>query len=146
MNGAMALIGVGLGFSLYQIADLRKEISRKNSLKKALESELSIIRGDLKKAHQNHNVLPYTCLPIITEVYDTSKSKLAEILKPNQLAIIQRTYAQIKELNIYSSKDNAVEHFRGYDKSMDSDDAIYFHDLNEEISLIDQTITEVCKK
>ena len=88
-NSAFAIIGVIVGFSLSQVAELIKSVRNKRTIKKALINELSVIKDNLSYAANNDYKLPKDRLPIITEIYDTFKRKLASILKPRQLFIIQ---------------------------------------------------------
>lgn len=83
-------------------------------------------------------------MPLITEIYDTSKRKLASILKPKQLSIIQRTYARIKQVGSPMKTGDTL--FRGYIEIAAGDHVIYQHDLKEEIELIMRAITEIHPK
>jgi hypothetical protein len=140
-NGIFAIIGVIVGFSLSQVADFIKSIRTKRTVKKAIINELSVIKDDLSYAVSNNHKLPKDRLPIITEMYDTSKRKLASILKPKQLSIIQKTYAQIKQVGSPMKSGNTL--FRGYIEIPSGDHVIYQHNLNDEITLLEKAIAEL---
>ena len=140
-NSVMAIIGVIVGFLLSQIADLTKSVRTKGTIKKALINELSVIKDNLSYAVNNDNKLPKDRLPIVTDVYDTSKHKLASILKAKQLFVIQKTYAQIKQVGLPMASGATL--FRGYIEIAGGDHVIYQHDLNNEITLLKQAIAEL---
>jgi hypothetical protein len=140
-DSVFTIIGVIVGFSLSQIADFIKRVGTKRTVKKALINELSVIKDDLSYAANNAHKLPKDRLPIITDTYDTSKCKLASILKPKQLSIIQKTYAQIKQVGSPMGSGNTL--FRGYIEFAGGDHVIYQHNLNEEITLLEQAIAEL---
>jgi len=140
-NSAFTIIGVIVGFSLSQVADFIKRVGTKRTVKKAIINELSVIKDDLSYAVSNNDKLPKDRLPIITEMYDTSKRKLASILKPKQLSIIQKTYAQIKQVGSPMESGNTL--FRGYIELAGGDHVIYQHNLNDEITLLEKAIAEL---
>jgi hypothetical protein len=74
------------------------------------------------------------------EEYDANKARLATILKPKQLSIIRKTYAHIKQVG--SSSESGTTLARGY-MELIGDHVIYQHDLNEEVTLLDQAIAEL---
>jgi len=135
------IIGVIVGFSLYEVADLIKSLRNNRTIKKVLINELSVIKDNLSYAVNNDNKLPKDRLPIITEIYDTSKHNLASILKPKQLLIVQRAYAQIKQVG--SPMNSGTTLFRGYLELAGGNHVIYQHDLNEDVSLLKQAIAEL---
>lgn len=140
-SSAFTIIGVTVGFSLYEVADFIKSLRNKRIIRKALINELLVIKDNLSYAANNGCKLPKDRLPIITEVYDTSKRKLASILKPRQLNIIQRTYAQIKQVGSPMSSGHTL--FRGYIELAGGDHVIYQHNLNDEVTLLEQAIAEL---
>lgn len=140
-DSTFAIIGVIVGFSLSQVADSVKNERRKRSIKKALFNELSVVKDSLNVAAVNLGNLPKDRLPLITEIYDTSKAKLASILKPEQLLVIQRAYAQIKQVG--SPMNSGTTLFRGYIELAGGDHVIYQHDLRDEIRLLEQAIAEL---
>lgn len=85
--------------------------------------------------------MPKDRLPIITEAYDTSKHRLASILKPKQLLAVQRAYAQIKQVGSPMSSGKTL--FRGYIEPAGGDHVIYQHDLKEDAAVVSQAIEEV---
>jgi hypothetical protein len=139
-NSTFAIIGVIVGFFLSQVADFIKSVRTKWTIKKALINELSVIKDNLSYAVNNDGNLPKDRLPIITDMYDTSKRKLASILKPKQLFIIQKTYAQIKQVGSPMESGNTLS--RGY-MELIGDHVIYQHNLNDEITLLEQAIAEL---
>jgi hypothetical protein len=140
-DSTFAIIGVIVGFSLSQVANLVKSETRKRTIKKALVNELLVIKDSISYASNNSGKLPKDRLPLITEIYDTSKSKLASILKPKQLLAIQRAYAQIKQVGSPMSSGNTL--FRGYIEIPTGDHVIYQHNLKDEIPLLEQAIAEL---
>jgi hypothetical protein len=140
-DSAFTIIGVIVGFFLSQVTDFVKNIRNKQNIKKALVNELSIIRDSLSYAVDNDHKLPKDRLPIITEVYDTSRHELPSILKPKQLLIITKTYAQIKQVG--SPMGSGKTLFRGYIELAGGDHVVYQHDLNDEITLLKQAIVEL---
>jgi len=140
-SSTFAIIGVIVGFFLSQVADLIKRVRTKHTIKKALINELSVIKDSLSYAVNNDHKLPKDRLPIITDVYDTSKHKLASILKPKKLFIIQKTYAQIKQVG--SPMKSGKTLFRGYVEIAAGDHVIYQHNLGDEIALLEQAIVEL---
>lgn len=89
--------GTLIGFTLSQLANWSKNRGRKNTIKKALTHELTIIKDSLEKAKDK--TLPATQTPFITETYDAVKVDLASFLEPESLATVQRTYEMIRKLN-----------------------------------------------
>jgi len=140
-DSTFAIIGVIVGFSLSQVADFIKSVRTKRTIKKALINELSVIKDNLSYAVNNDHQLPKDRLPIITEIYDTSRRKLASTLKPKQLFIVQKTYAQIKQVGSPMESGNTL--FRGYIELAGGDHVIYQHNLNDEIILLEQAIAEL---
>ena len=134
------LVGVVVGFSLSQVAEVIKSEKTKRTIKKALINELSVIKENLLYAVNHENNLPKDRLPIVTEIYDTSKHKLVSILKPNQLLTIQKTYAQIKQVGMPMKSGKTL--FRGYMELL-GENVIYQHDLNDEITLLEKAIAEL---
>jgi hypothetical protein len=84
-----------LVFSLSQGAILIKSEKNKRSLKKALINELTIAKDSISYAQSSSNKMPKDKLPLITEVYDTNKRKLASIL--NVSKIITGSYGICKD-------------------------------------------------
>lgn len=140
-SSTFAIVGVIVGFFLSQVTDFIRSVRTKEAIKKALITELSVIKDNLSYAVNNNHKLPKDRLPIITDTYDTSKRKLASILKPKQLFITQKTYAQIKQVGSPMEKGNTL--FRGYIEIPSGDHVIYQHDLNDEITLLEQAIAEL---
>jgi hypothetical protein len=139
-DSVFTLVGVVVGFSLSQVADLIKNIRSKRIIKKALFNELFVIKENLLYAASHENKLPKDRLPIITEIYDTSKHKLASILKPNQLLITQKTYAQVKQVGLPMKSGNTL--FRGYIEII-GDHVVYQHDLSDELNLLTKALAEL---
>ena len=137
-DSAFTLIGVIVGFSLSQLADLIKVGRNKRNTKNALRHELSVVKDSLSFAIDNDHKLPKDRLPIVTEVYDTSRSNLASILNSEQLLIVQKAYAQIKQVGSPMSSGTTL--FRGYIELAGGDHVIYQHDLNEDVAVILQAI------
>jgi len=98
-NSIFGLVGVVIGFVLSQLTDLMKNKRRKKLIKKAVIRELSIIKKTLSEGSKKGNKIPNAEFPLITETYDSVKVELASFLKPDSLAIVQRTYEEIKKLN-----------------------------------------------
>jgi hypothetical protein len=140
-DSIIAIIGVIVGFSLSQVADFIKNDREKRTIKKALANELSVLKDSISYASKNGNKLPKDRLPLITEIYDTSTTKLASILKTKQLLLIQRAYAQIKQVG--SPMNSGKTLFRGYIEIPAGDHVIYQHDLKEEVALLEQAIAEL---
>jgi len=130
-----------VGFSLSQLAYFIRVERNKRNIKKALVNELSVIKDSLSFAVSNGYKLPKDRLPIITEVYDTSKGRLASILKPEQLLIIQRAYAQIKQVGLPMSSGATL--FRGYIELAGGDHVIYQHDLKEDVAVLQRAIEKL---
>ena len=105
-----------------------------------MRNELSVAKEVLSYAANNDNKLPKDQLPIITEMYDASKNKLASILKPKQLIIIQKAYAQIKQTSLPLKSGNTL--MRGY-LELIGDKVVYQHDLKNEITVLEQAIAEL---
>lgn len=80
-------------------------------------------------------------MPLITEVYDSNKRKLASMLKPNQLSLVQRAYAQIKQVGSPMSSGTTL--FRGYIEIPAGDHVIFQHSLTKEVNLLKKTIDEL---
>jgi hypothetical protein len=135
------LVGVAVGFSFSQISDYVKERKNNKTIIDALIYELSIARTTLCYAKNNKNTLPKSSLPIVTEVYDTLKQKLALILKPASLFPVQRAYTQIRQVSPIDSGKVTLRPF----SFVGSDDVAFQHDLDEQINAIDQAITELKK-
>jgi hypothetical protein len=136
-NSVFAIAGVIVGFTLSQTADYIKFVRNKRAIKNALIIELLVIRNDLSFAVSNDHKLPRDRLPLVTESYDNSRAKLASVLKPNQLSVVQKTYLQIKQVS--SPLKNGDTLLRGY-VELSGDCVSYQHDLNDETKLIDQAI------
>jgi len=97
------LIGVGIGWLLAQLTDSIKNRKRRTIIKRALINELSIIRkafSDALKREEGKRWIVDEQYPFITETYDSVKIELASFLKPDSLAKVQRTYEEIKKLNM----------------------------------------------
>jgi hypothetical protein len=139
-TSTFTIIGVIVGFSLSQGADLIKNERSKRTIKRALRNELLVVRDSLSIALNNDSRLPRERLPLITETYDTYKSKLPSILNPSQLSVIQKVYLQIKQVGAPMSSGMTL--MRGYIE-IPSDGVIYQHDLNDEIKLLKQAIDEL---
>ena len=142
-SSVFTLIGVVVGFSLSQVADYIKEANKKRTVKNALLNELLVIRDSLSEAVKKEHQLSKDKLPLVTEVYDTSKSKLANVLTIEQLNLIQKTYAHIKQTSLPMNSGKTL--FRGYIELAGGDHVIYQHDLNEEVTLLNQAISELNK-
>jgi hypothetical protein len=133
----LAIAGVIVGFSLSQTADLIKSEKSKRTIKKALVSELSSVRDDLSYAVNHEFKMPRDRLPFVTETYDSSKARLATVLKPHQLTIVQKAYLQIKQVGAPLKNGDTL--CRGY-LEHSVDEVAYQHDLNNERKLIQQAV------
>lgn len=131
--------GIVVGFALSQGSELWKGKRRKKDLKKALLTELEIIRQNLLDAQKNGDHVPSTRFPFITETFDSLRIDLASTLEPDQLADAQRTYVEIKKLN------NGIEQSdRGYFRTFRSADYNYMKvNLKEVCELVEQTIEKL---
>jgi len=88
----LPLIGVGIGFLLSQLTDLIKNKRRKALIGRGLINKLSIIQKTLSDALKKKEPrISDEQIPLITETYDSVKIELASFLKPDSLAIVQRT-------------------------------------------------------
>jgi hypothetical protein len=132
-----AVIGVVIGWSLSQLTDLVKNKRRKTLIKRALINELSIIRKTFSDALKSgENRIRDEQVPFITETYDSVGIELASFLKPDSLAIVQRTYEEIRKLN--------PEDHHGHLVMGGSLDHIFqFTDFNKLIALIDDSVTRL---
>ena len=131
----LPLIGVGVGFLLAQLTDLMKNRRRKALIKKALINELSIIRKTLSDAPKKQNRIPDERFPLIMGTYNSVKIELASFLKPDSLAVVQRTYEEIRKMNSEG---------RGHIVIAGSLDHIFqFTDFNKLVALIDDSITRL---
>ena len=120
---------------LAQLTDLSKKRRRKASIKNALINELSIIRKTFSDAIEKENRIPDERYPFIIETYDSVKIELASFLKPESLAVVQRTYEEIRKMNLEG---------RGHIVIAGSLDHIYqFTDFNKLITLIDDSVTRL---
>lgn len=102
-NSIVTLIAVGIGWLLAQSTDFVKTWQKRKTIKKALVNELSIIRktfSDALERGEHKRWILDEEYPFITEVYDSVKIELASFLKPDPLAKVQRTYKEIKKLNM----------------------------------------------
>lgn len=133
-NGILAIIGVGVGFLLSQLTDLTKKMRRKSLIKKALINELSIIRKTLDDGRKRENRISNEHFPLITETYGSVWIELASFLKPDSLAVVQRTYQEIKKMN--SEGD-------GHLVMIGLDHLYQFTDFNKIIALIDDSVTRL---
>lgn len=128
-------IGVGIGWLLSQLTDLMKGKRRKTMIRRALVNELSIIQKTFVGALTKENRIPDTQHPFIIETYDSVRIELASFLKPDSLAIVQRTYEEIRKLNPEG---------RGHIVFPGSLDHIFqFTDFNKLIPLIDDSIARL---
>lgn len=135
-EGILAVICVGIGWLLSQLTDLVKNRRRKTLIKRALINELSITRktfSDALKSEENR--ISDKQFPFITETYDSVKIELASFLKPDSLAIVQRTYEEIRKLN---SEGRGHIVFPG-----SLDHLFQFTDFNKLITLIDDSVTRL---
>jgi hypothetical protein len=139
-SGVLALVGVAVGFSLSQIADYSKVRRSRQTLKKALKNELIVLKNSFALAVEKHQ-MPKDMLPLITEVYDSSKAELARVFKPEQLSIIQRAYTQVKQAGLPMSSGKTL--FRGYIEPAGGDHVIFQHDLKQEVAVLDQALTAI---
>ena len=131
----LPLIGVVIGFLLAQLTDLTKNRRRKASINKALINELSIIRKTLSDATTKGNNIPDERYPLIIETYNSVKVELASFLRLDSLAIVQRTYEEIRKMNSEG---------RGHLVMPPSLDHIFqFTDFNKLVALIDDSITQL---
>lgn len=137
-EGFLAVISVMIGFMLSQLTDSMKNRRRKALIKRALINELSIIRKTLSDAlKKKENRIPDERIPLITEAYDSVRIELASFLKPNSLAIVQRTYEEIRKMN---SED------RGHiviPRAGSLDHIYQFTDFTKLIALIDDSVTRL---
>jgi len=132
-NGILAVIGVAIGFLLSQLTDLIKNRRRKRLIKKALTTELSIVRKTFSDGLKAENTIPDDRFPFIMEAYDSVKMELASFLKPDSLAIVQRTYEEIRKLNSG----------RGMVFAGSLDHLFQSTDFNKLITLIDDSVTRL---
>ena len=102
-NSIVTLIAVGIGWLLAQSTNFVKNWQKRNTRKKAVINELSIIRktfDDALSMEESKRWIVDEQYPFITETYDSVKIELASFLKPDSLAKVQRTYKEIKKLNM----------------------------------------------
>ena len=101
VDGIFTLVGVGIGAILTFVSVAIKDKRRQNVIRKALYNELTVVLNILENTdHDDHHMkLPDDKFPFITETYETAKVELASFLKPDDLWIVQKTYARIKNLN-----------------------------------------------
>jgi hypothetical protein len=131
----LGIIGVAVGFLLSQLTDSIKNRRRKALIKRALINELSIVRKTLSDAPESENRVPDEQTPFITEIYDSVKTELASFLKPDSLSKVQRTYEEIRKLNLEG---------RGHIVMAGSLDHLYqFTDFKKLIALIDDSLTQL---
>jgi len=129
------LTGVVIGFLLAQLTELSKKRRRNALIKKALINELSIIRKTLSDAPETENRIPDERYPFIIETYNAVKIELASFLKPESLAIVQRTYEEIRKMN---------KEGRGHLVFPPSLDHMFqFTDFNKLIALINDSVTQL---
>jgi hypothetical protein len=130
-------IGVGIGWLLSQVTDVVKGKGRKSIIRRALVNELSIVRKTFSDApKKGENRIPDAQVPFITETYDSVRTELASFLRPDSLAVVQRTYEEIKKLNL--------ENQRGHLVIAGSLDHIFqFSDFDKLITLIDDSVTRL---
>ncbi len=134
-GGILAVISVIIGFLLSQLTDLMKNRRRRAVIKRALINELSIIRETLSDAPKEENRIPDERIPLITEAYDSVKIELASFLKPDALAIVQRTYEEIRKMNLEG---------HGHIVIAGSSDHLYqFTDFKKLIASIDDSVTRL---
>ena len=95
----LAVLGVVIGWGLSQLTDLVKNRHGKGTIKKALINELSITRKTLSDGKEKGNKIPNAQFPLLTQTYDSVKIELASFLKPDSLAMVQRTYEEIRKMN-----------------------------------------------
>jgi hypothetical protein len=107
-NGILTVIGVGIGYSLSQLTDLVKNMRRKSSIKKALTNELFIIRKTLDDGRKMGNRISDERFPLIMETYDSVRIELASFLKPDSLAVVQKTYQEIRKINSVGGSDTGM--------------------------------------
>lgn len=134
-NSLFTLVGVIVGFTLSQFADLFKNRRRKSLIKKALRNEFSIVKESLIDAQKKESRLAREKFPLVTDTYDSLKVELASLLKPQNLALVHKAYQQIKQLN----KPLGAESIRGH-IIIPSGPLLYQHNLNDEITVIEEAI------
>jgi len=138
-NLISAIVGVVTGFLLSQVTEVWKNKRKKDTIKKALLNELKVVRETISEAQKRGNAVPMEKFPFITETYDSIKVELASILKPNQLAVLQRTYEEIKKLNLPLERSSS-----GYIQTVGSTDYIYIENALEKVSkLVETTINQL---
>jgi len=104
-------------------------------IKKALINELSIIRKTFSDASKKENRIPDERYPFIMETYNSVKIELASFLKPESLAIVQRTYEEIRKMNSEG---------RGHLTFPPNLDHLFqFTDFNKLVALIDDSVTRL---
>jgi hypothetical protein len=108
IDGLLALAGVVVGFALSSASGIIKDAKRKNTIKKALCNELTNILDILQKAEKSLDsiLISNDKFPFIVETYESVKLELASFLKPSDLWIVQRAYAQVSKLNREKTHEN----------------------------------------
>ena len=80
------------------------------------------------------NKIPDERFPLITEAYDSVRVELASFLKPDSLAIVQRTYEEIRKMNLEG---------HGHIQIPPSTHLYQFTDFKKLIALIDDSVTRL---
>jgi hypothetical protein len=136
LSSIFALIGVVVGFVLSQLSDVIRGKKRKKMIIKALVNELKVINISLSKASKDKdNRLPFESHPLITDTYDSVKAEIASMLEPAKLAVVQKTYQQIKQFN----EPKSAKAPRGF-IAIPGDGFIYQHNIEETVQNIEESI------
>ena len=135
-NSILAISGVVIGFLLSQLGGSIKSWRKRQMVKKAMVNELSIIRETFSDALKSgENRIPDEHYPFITETYDSVRLELASFMKSDSLAIVQRTYEEIRKLKSEG---------RGHIVIAGSLDHIFqFTDFNKLTTLIDDSVARL---
>jgi len=129
LSSILVVVGVVIGFMMSQLAEIWKNKRRESVIKKALRTELTVVYMTLVDGGNNANHVKQERFPFITEVYDSVKIELAAMLEPTYLSNLQRTYEEIKKLNLPSKISS-----RGYIRGAGSTDYIYFGNTLSEVT------------
>ena len=140
IDGILALAGVVVGFVLSTANESIKEKRKKNSIKKALYNELTNIFSILQNAKnidESRVTIPNEKFPFILETYNATKAEIASFLNPQDLWLVQRTYAQVEKLNesIGSCPD-------GFSKTRDNSGMLIRIYAKEAIALTNEYVTK----
>jgi len=104
-------------------------------VKKAMINELSIIRKTLSDGRERGNKIPNAQFPLVTHTFDSVKVELASFLKPDSLAIVQRTYEEIRKMNSEGGGHIVIP--------PGLDHLYQFTNFDKVITLIDDSITRL---